>query len=163
MILYYLYLIYFQMENAKAGENEKTTKESDRDKFMRSVKNILAVEQETGKKEIRWREVSDSLRKLRSKRDKIDADNSEFLTRISELELKSPDLSIDEFKEICYDKFMLAKNQELRKETCHEIAHLIKEDKQIESELWSKYNTFKTFAYMKQQLVSKLNVKIIKK
>ena len=63
--------------------------------------------QDVGEKEVKFRDIGEQLKKLRAKRDYIDEENKNLISKICELEIKSPDLSMTEFKQICTFKFNL--------------------------------------------------------
>ena len=133
--------------------NGPTKVEGNKEKLIRCIKNIMVVEKEVGEKEARFREIGEILRDLRSKRDKIDADNSKILLEIYELEKKCPDLMLEEFKEFSYLKFKLNQNQTCRTKICKDIAKLTKESGQLKSVTIKNYQQFKTFAFMKKKLI----------
>ena len=112
----------------------------------------MVIERNVGEKEVRFRSIAEELKELRVNRDAIDELNKELLSDICDLEMKSPDLSMDEFKKLCYLKFNLKENQDKRKCTCQKIAKLIKESTTINKAVIKSYQDFKTFAYMKKKI-----------
>ena len=126
--------------------------EGKKEKFFRCVRNILVVENEVGEKETRFRAIDKMLKNLRVKRDDIDKKNADLLSKIYDLEIKSPNLTMEEFKEMCFLKHNLKDNQQKRMEACEEIAFLIKESNNIKPKIIKNYDSFKMFAYMKKKL-----------
>ena len=149
--------VYFQTNassaTTKGQTNNSEKKEGKKEKFIRCVRNLLVIEQDVGEKEVKFREIGEELKKLRAKRDYIDEENKNLISKICELEIKSPDLSMTEFKEMCTFKFNLKDNQKVRTKTCEKIAKLIKESQCINSAIVQNYQNFKTFAYMKKKLL----------
>ena len=149
--------VYFQTNpssaTTKGQTNNSEKKEGKKEKFIRCVRNLLVIEQDVGEKEVKFRDIGEQLKKLRAKRDYIDEENKNLISKICELEIKSPDLSMTEFKEMCTFKFNLKDNQKVRTKTCEKIAKLIKESQCINSAIVQNYQNFKTFAYMKKKLL----------
>ena len=88
--------------------------EGNKEKIIKCIKNIMVVEKEVGNNETRFRQIDEILRDLRSKRDKIDVDDFKIIEGIYELEKKCPDLMMEEFREYCYLKWKLDRNQTCR-------------------------------------------------
>ena len=127
--------------------------ESNKEKWMRCTRNILAVEKEVGEDEANFRKIGVVLRTLIKKRENIDEDNSVKFHELYELEKRCPHFSPDEFKEYCFLKYSIHQNGVERTAVCKRIAQLNRQSNKIRSRVNKNYGTFKTFAFMKEKLL----------
>ena len=141
------------MQSGATTERKVIRVETDKEKAMRCIRNVITIENEVGRKEKKFQEGGEMLRKLRGRRDNLDIDIKDKMEELYMLERKSPDFTFDEFKKYCSVKVSMEDEQKERMNISKRIAQLEKESKKLKSDIDKSFNRFKTFAFMMKKLL----------
>ena len=106
----------------KGINSEDIRKEGDKDKLMRCIKNCAFIENDVGEKECKFRTMQTEMIEIVGKKESIDKEIVNLCEQISTLEVKNPNYTTLEFREVCYLKhrlvFKMNEKSEVNKTKC---------------------------------------------
>ena len=88
----------------RAISSENIRKEGDKDKLIRCIKNCAFIENDVGEKECKFRTMQTEMIEIVGKKENIDKEIENLCEKISTLEVKSPNYTTLEFREVMLSK-----------------------------------------------------------
>ena len=159
----------------KTSENLKTSKSSKKESandskgkddaktLMNCIKNCAYYESCVGEKEARFREIGRETSKLCDEREKLDVEERKLCEKIQILQAKSPELSLIEFREFSFLKYLLSQKLKIKQDLNRQISLLRLESDRVTKAMNEAANLYKSFVYKREQLLQKDIIRIIKK
>ena len=137
--------------------SENIRKEGDKDKLIRCIKNCAFIENDVGEKECKFRTMQTEMIEIVGKKENIDKEIENLCEKISTLELKNPNYTTLEFREVCYLKHRLVFKMNEKSEVNKRSAELTKKSALIKKQIFKNTNDFKSFVFEKQKLLAKVD------
>ena len=146
-------------ENVNTSKNLKTKSgdgsKGNTDVMMNCIKNCVYYEACIGEKEARFREIGQEMAKLSDERRKLDVEQMELCEKIQVLEAKSPELSLMEFQDLSFLKYLLNKKLKEKQDINRQISLLILERDRVTKAMHEAANLYKSFVYKQERLLCK--------
>jgi len=157
-------------KSEEASTSKSTKKEfgdgckgKDDDKsLMNCIKNCAYYESSVGKKEARRREIDHEITKLCDAVDKLEVEQDELCEQIKVLEVKSPDLSLMEVREVSFLNYSLNKKLWEREDMNKQIGRLRRENDKVAKQIDEAADLYKSYVYKRAELFRKYRMKNMK-
>ena len=135
----------------------------DDDELVKCLRNCTYYESRVGINEARFRDIAKEKRAMSVNEKELDAKDIEFCHKIAPLERKTPNLSLDEFRELAFLKHKLTQNVLARENLSLQMAKLSLESDRVRTKIFNAANEYKGYIYTRQELLAKATNKKTKK
>ena len=130
----------------------------DHNAFIKCMQNCFYLETDVGEKESRFRSMQAELKNIVKSKDRMESEIRDLCMKIKRLDVKSPDFTLDEFREVCFLKHSLHKKIQEKKDANRQSALLTRESNSIKKQIYKETNEYKSFIYQKEKLLPKSGV-----
>ena len=148
-------------ENAGiSGNGKKVVKDNIEGKddgqiLINCIKNCAFFQSSVGAKEARFREIGKEKLDLSKEREKINGEQHDLCENIAVLEEKSPDFSLEQFREVSFLKFELSQKLKDMEVVNKKMAQLTRESDRVRNQIFDGAKMYKSYIYKREELLHK--------
>lgn len=150
-----------KVENAGiSGNGKKVVKDNIEGKddgqiLINCIKNCAFFQSSVGAKEARFREIGKEKLDLSKEREKINGEQRDLCEKIAVLEEKSPDFSLEQFREVSFLKFELSQKLKDMEVVNKKMAQLTRESDRVRNQIFDGAKMYKSYIYKREELLHK--------
>ena len=150
-----------KVENAGTSGNRKTVMKDniegkdDGQILINCIKNCAFFQSSIGAKEARFREIGKEKLDLSKEREKLNVEQCDLCEKIAVLEEKSPDFSLEQFREVSFLKYELSQKLKDMEVVNKKVAQLTRESDRIRNQIFDGAKMYKTYIYKREELLYK--------
>ena len=150
-----------KVENAGTSGNRKTVMKDniegkdDGQILINCIKNCAFFQSSVGAKEARFREIGKEKLDLSKEREKINVEQRDLCEKIAVLEEKSPDFSLEQFREVSFLKYELSQKLKDMEVVNKKVAQLTRESDRIRNQIFDGAKMYKSYIYKREELLRK--------
>ena len=150
-----------KVENAGTSGNRKTVMKDkiegkdDGQILINCIKNCAFFQSSDGAKEARFWEIRKEKLYLSKEREKINAEQHDLCEKIAVLEEKSPDFSLEQFREVSFLKYELSQKLKDMEVVNKKVAQLTRESDRIRNQIFDGAKMYKSYIYKREELLHK--------
>ena len=148
-----------KVENAGiSGNGKKVVKDNIEGKddgqiLINCIKNCAFFQSSVGAKEARFREIGKEKLDLSKEREKINGEQRDLCEKIAVLEEKSPDFSLEQFREVSFLKFELSQKLKDMEVVNKKMAQLTRESDRVRNQIFNGAKMYKSYIYKREELL----------
>ena len=150
-----------KVENAGTSGNRKTVMKDniegkdDGQILINCIKNCAFFQSSVGAKEARFQEIGKEKLDLSKEREKLNVKQHDLCEKIAVLEEKSPDFSLEEFREVSFLKYELSQKLKDMEVVNKKVAQLTRESDRIRNQIFDGAKMYKSYIYKREELLHK--------
>ena len=150
-----------KVENAGTSGNRKTVMKDniegkdDGQILINCIKNCAFFQSSVGAKEARFWEIGKEKLDLSKEREKINVEQHDLCEKIAVLEEKSPDFSLEQFREVSFLKYELSQKLKDMEVVNKKVAQLTRESDRIRNQIFDGAKMYKSYIYKREELLRK--------
>ena len=150
-----------KVENAGTSGNRKTVMKDniegkdDGQILINCIKNCAFFQSSVGAKEARFREIGKEKLDLSKEKEKLNLEQRDLCEKIAVLEEKSPDFSLEQFREVSFLKYELSQKLKDMEVVNKKVAQLTRESDRIRNQIFDGAKMYKSYIYKREESLHK--------
>ena len=150
-----------KVENAGTSGNRKTVMKDniegkdDGQILINCIKNCAFFQFSVGAKEARFREIGKEKLDLSKEKEKLNLEQRDLCEKIAVLEEKSPDFSLEQFREVSFLKYELSQKLKDMEFVNKKVAQLTRESDRIRNQIFDGAKMYKSYIFKREELLHK--------